>query len=85
MAEFDFSSYLKLVAHKKASDLFITAGLPPSSKVNGRISPVTQTPLTAEQSREMVLYVMTPLERVELEMSLVCVFAIALVGVGRFR
>ena len=26
----DFTSFLKLMAHKKASDLFITAGVPPS-------------------------------------------------------
>ncbi len=85
MAEFDFSSYLKLVAHKKASDLFITAGLPPSIKVNGRISPVTQTPLTPQQSRDMVLNVMTPAQREEFEKTHECQFAIALVGVGRFR
>ena len=85
MAEFDFSSYLKLVAHKKASDLFITAGLPPSIKVNGRISPVTQTPLTAQQSRDMVLNVMTPAQREEFEKTHECQFAIAQVGVGRFR
>ncbi|MGH6684250.1 MAG: PilT/PilU family type 4a pilus ATPase, partial [Pseudolabrys sp.] len=85
MAEFDFSSYLKLVAHKKASDLFITAGLPPSIKVNGRIAPVTQTPLTSDQSRDMVLNVMTPKQREEFEKTHECQFAIALVGVGRFR
>ena len=31
----DFTSFLKLMAHKKASDLFITAGVPPSMKVHG--------------------------------------------------
>ena len=60
MSSADFSSFLKLMVHKKASDLFITAGLPPSMKVNGRIQPITQTALTAQQSRDMVLNVMTP-------------------------
>ena len=32
----DFTSFLKLMAHKKASDLFITAGMPPSMKVHGQ-------------------------------------------------
>jgi|SRR5579863_1038076 len=85
MTEFDFSSYLKLVAHKKASDLFITAGLPPSIKVHGRIAPVTQTPLTSQQSRDMVLNVMTPSQREEFEKTHECQFALSLAGVGRFR
>ena len=30
MSSIDFTSFLKLMAHKKASDLFVTAGVPPS-------------------------------------------------------
>ncbi|MBN8427525.1 MAG: type IV pili twitching motility protein PilT, partial [Xanthomonadales bacterium] len=37
----DFTSYLKLMAHKKASDLFITSGMPPSMKLHGRLQPIT--------------------------------------------
>ena len=29
MSSIDFTSFLKLMAHQKASDLFITAGMPP--------------------------------------------------------
>lgn len=60
MSTIDFTSFLKLMAHQKASDLFITSGMPPAIKVNGKISPITQTPLTAQQSRDLVLNVMTP-------------------------
>ena len=59
----DFTSFLKLMAHQKASDLFITAGMPPSMKVHGKISPITQNPLTPQQSRDLVLNVMTPSQR----------------------
>ena len=38
----DFDSLLKLMVHKKASDLFITVGAPPSMKVNGKISAITK-------------------------------------------
>jgi twitching motility protein PilU len=38
MSSIDFTSFLKLMAHKKASDLFITAGMPPSMKVHGGCS-----------------------------------------------
>ena len=51
----DFSSLLKLMVHKGGSDLFITAGMPPSMKVNGRIKPVSESTLTPEQAREAVL------------------------------
>ncbi len=36
----EFSVLLKIMVQKGASDLFITAGLPPSMKINGRIGPV---------------------------------------------
>jgi twitching motility protein PilU len=81
----DFNSFLKLMAHKKASDLFITAGLPPSIKVHGRIVPIAQEPLTSEQSRDLVLNIMTPNQREEFEKTNECNFAIGLKNVGRFR
>ena len=44
----DFDKLLKGVVEQGASDLFITAGLPPSIKVNGKMVPMSKTPLTAE-------------------------------------
>ena len=85
MSTIDFTSFLKLMAHQKASDLFITSGMPPSIKVHGKITPITQTPLTAQQSRDLVLNVMTPSQREEFEKTHECNFAIGVAGVGRFR
>ena len=85
MSDFDFTSFLKLMVHKKASDLFITAGVAPSMKVQGRIVPITQSPLSVQQSRDMVLNVMTPGQREEFEKTHECQFAISAQGVGRFR
>jgi twitching motility protein PilU len=85
MSNADFSSFLKLMVAKKASDLFITAGVPPSMKVHGRIGPITETPLTPQQSRDLVLNVMTPSQREEFEKTHECNFAISMQGVGRFR
>ena len=59
----DFDSLLKLMVHKNASDLFITAGVAPSMKVHGRINPVTQATLTPTQAEEIVTSVMTPAQR----------------------
>ena len=81
----DFESLLKLMVHKNASDLFITAGVAPSLKVNGKLAPVTQGTLTPTQSREIVMSIMTPAQREEFERSSECNFAISASGIGRFR
>ncbi len=39
----EFEKLLRLMVEKGGSDLFITAGVPPSMKVNGRVMPVTKT------------------------------------------
>ena len=85
MSSIDFTSFLKLMAHKKASDLFITSGVPPTMKVNGKLSPITQSPLSPQQARDLVLNVMSPSQREEFEKTHECNFAIGVSGVGRFR
>ena len=81
----DFGSLLKLMVSKKASDLFVTAGMPPSIKVNGRITPVSQMTLTPDQAREMVCSVMNEDQRTEFNRDNECNFAISASGIGRFR
>ncbi|HHL32025.1 MAG TPA: PilT/PilU family type 4a pilus ATPase [Oceanospirillales bacterium] len=81
----DFNSYLKLMAHKKASDLFVTANLPPSIKIHGRVVPITQTPLSKAQARDMVLGIMSPSQKEVFERTHECNFAIGVASVGRFR
>ncbi len=81
----DFSSFLKLMAHQKASDMFITAGMPPAMKVHGKLTPITQQALTGQQSRDLVLNVMTPQQREEFEKTHECNFAIGVASIGRFR
>ncbi len=55
----DFDKLLKVVVEQRASDLFITAGLPPSIKVSGKMMPMAKTALTPEQAKEMVHATMT--------------------------
>ena len=81
----DMNALLRLMVHKKASDLFITAGMPPSLKIHGRIQPVSETALTPDQARETVLGVMNERQRREFEETKECNFAISASGVGRFR
>lgn len=81
----EFESLLKLMVHKNGSDLFITAGVAPSLKVNGKIAPVTQASLTPSQAKEIVMGIMTPAQKAEFEAENECNFAISASGIGRFR
>ena len=81
----DFDKLLKVVVDQGASDLFVTAGLPPSIKVNGRMMPMSKTALTAEQAREMVHGTMTEPQVHEFEAERECNFAIHSPVAGRFR
>jgi twitching motility protein PilU len=81
----NFSDLLKLMKHRKASDLFITAGVPPSVKVDGKIVPVTKQALTPEQSRAFAYGIMNEEQRRQFEAHNECNFAIAPQEIGRFR
>ncbi|WP_455229802.1 PilT/PilU family type 4a pilus ATPase [Geopseudomonas aromaticivorans] len=81
----EFEKLLRLMVEKGGSDLFITAGVPPSMKINGKILPVTKSPMAPEQTRETVLSVMNEQQRRELAETHECNFAISARGVGRFR
>ena len=61
----DFEKLLQIMVEKGGSDLFITVGVPPSIKINGKILPVTKQSLTPEQCREIVYDVMTDKQRAE--------------------
>jgi twitching motility protein PilU len=81
----EFDSLLKLMVHKNASDMFITAGVAPSLKINGKITPVTQATLTPGQAEEIVTNIMTPAQREDFARHNECNFAISASGIGRFR
>ena len=50
----EFDKLLKLVVEKGASDLFITAGRPPTCKINGKLLSIGKNTLSPEQSRDLV-------------------------------
>lgn len=81
----DIYSLLTSMVEKGASDLFITAGVPPSIKLNGKVVPVSNTPLSPEATREAVLSVMNEDQRKEFVKTKELNFAVSARGVGRFR
>lgn len=76
---------LKLLLAKKGSDLFLTAEFPPAFKVDGRVLPVSNQPLTAQHTSELVRAIMNDRQAAEFEATKECNFAINPTGIGRFR
>ncbi|MCU0896125.1 MAG: PilT/PilU family type 4a pilus ATPase [Burkholderiales bacterium] len=76
---------LRLMVSKKASDLFITVGFPPAIKLDGRMTPVSQQPLSAQHTGELVRSIMNDKQAAEFEATKECNFAISPSGIGRFR
>jgi twitching motility protein PilU len=80
-----FTDLLKLMVLKNASDLFITAGVPPCLKVDGKITPVTKQALTPDESRAFAYGIMNEEQRRSFEDINECNFAIHPKKIGRFR
>ena len=76
---------LQLLVAQDGSDLFITADFPPALKIDGKISPVSKTPLTPSHTIELVRSVMNDKQAAEFESTKECNFAISPPGIGRFR
>lgn len=81
----EIEKLLKIMQDKGASDLFISAGVAPSIKINGQMIPMSSNALSPEQAREVVLGVMNDQQRREFVRDKECNFAISSRGIGRFR
>lgn len=73
----------KMVA-EKASDLFITAGLPISAKINGELTPLVPDVLDDMEAERLVRSCMTDKQQAEFDSTKECNFAVANEH-GRFR
>ena len=69
----------------KGSDLFITAGFPPAMKLDGKLTPITDKPLTADHTALIARALMDDKQAEEFDNTKECNFAISLAGVSRFR
>ncbi len=76
---------LKLMAEKKASDLFFTSNSPVKIKIEGIIYPINATVLNAETVRDIAYGLMSAEQLEHFQNELEIDFAISEPGVGRFR
>ena len=82
---FNIKPMLKLMAEKKASDLFFTSNSPVKIKIEGLIYPINKQVLTAELVREIAHSLMSAEQLEHFQSELEIDFAISEPGVGRFR
>lgn len=73
----DFNDLLNLMIQQKASDLFITADVEPSMKINGQILPIAKTKLTGEITGQLLNSIMSEKQRKEFTETRECNFAIS--------
>lgn len=85
MLDQTFEKLVRHMAEKKASDLFLTVGLPPCIKVNGSLVPVSKEKLTQERCEELVLSTITAQQQVEFRDSKELNYAVISEESGRFR
>lgn len=76
--------YQQKMIELKASDLFITAGMPVAAKINGELLPIGDAPLSEDESLALVLSAMNDKQQQEFQRTRESNFAIAN-DAGRFR
>ncbi|MCP5266149.1 MAG: PilT/PilU family type 4a pilus ATPase [Burkholderiaceae bacterium] len=76
---------LRLMLSKNGSDLFLTADFPPAFKIDGKLQPVSNVPLSGGHTVELARALMNDRQAAEFESSREVNFAISPTGIGRFR
>lgn len=76
---------MKETVERSASDLHISAGIPPMIRVNGRLEPLPMQPIAPEEAADILHQMMTPEQFERLEGIGECDFSFSVSGLGRFR
>lgn len=81
----DITELLAFVVKNKASDLHLSAGLPPMIRVHGDVRRINLPPMEHKDVHGMVYDIMNDHQRKEYEENLECDFSFAVPGLARFR
>jgi len=79
------NNLLKIMLSKEASDLFISEDFPPTIKVHGEMTAVSDQRLSSTHTHAIANATMNDKQRAEFEEELECNFAIHPKDIGRFR
>src|SRR5438046_3415786 len=85
MKEHDLIDFLALAAERGASDLHLTVGAPPMLRIAGVIQPLTEEPLSAEDTRRLVIDTLKEEQHSTLEHEWQLDFALQVGDLGRYR
>ncbi|WP_317932896.1 PilT/PilU family type 4a pilus ATPase [Halioxenophilus sp. WMMB6] len=80
-----FEDYLKILAFKDGSDLYLSTGAPPCAKFQGQLKPLEKNPLQPGEIAEIAQSLMDEKQRKEFAEELEMNLAISMSGIGRFR
>jgi len=81
----DISELLAFSVKNKASDLHLSAGLPPMIRVNGDVRRLNVAPLEHKEVHGMIYDIMNDSQRKAYEEALECDFSFEIPGLARFR
>jgi twitching motility protein PilT len=81
----DITQLLAFSVKNKASDLHLSAGLPPMIRVHGDVRRINVDPMTHKQVHAMVYDIMNDTQRKQYEDTLECDFSFEVQGLARFR
>ncbi len=81
----DITELLAFAVKNKASDLHLSAGLPPMIRVHGDIRRINLPPMEHEDVHAMVYDIMSDAQRKAYEENLECDFSFAVPNLARFR
>ena len=81
----DITELLAFAVKNKASDLHLSAGLPPMIRVHGDIRRINLPPMEHEDVHAMVYDIMSDAQRKMYEENLECDFSFAVPNLARFR
>jgi twitching motility protein PilU len=81
----DFKDYLKILALKDGSDLYLSTGAPPCAKFHGVLKPLEKISMPPGKVREIAYSILSPEQIKDFENRLEMNLAISESGVGRFR
>lgn len=84
-AKEELFAWLRHMNKYKGSDLFITPNFPPAMKMDGKITRLTDQPLSAEKCMEIAFSIMNTKQIEEFSDTNECNFSISLPDTSRFR
>ena len=81
----DITQLLAFAVKNRASDLHLSAGLPPMIRVHGDVRRINIDALDHKQVHDMVYDIMNDMQRKQYEETLECDFSFEIQGLARFR